>query len=135
MDRRDLLDYINGVSATSAHIAKPQKAAAPGTKSTSTHAATAAGKSATTSNDLGQIFGFDLAAKRAALPASVRDDFQVLKKLKTSLRTINTTSNILSVQNTTKVRRRGRRNHMLQLLTLFSCRTLQISRRQPLQPF
>ena len=133
MDRRDLLDYINGVSATSAHIAKPQKAAAPGTKSTSTPTATAAGKSATTSNDLGQIFGFDLAAKRAALPASVREDFQVLKKLKTSLRTINTTSNILSIQNTTKVLLAL--NYMLPLLTPLPCRTLQISRKLPLQPF
>ena len=104
MDRRDLLDYINGVSANSAHIAKPQKAAAPGSKATTSHSAAAlTEKSATASNELAKIFGFDLAAKRAALPASVRDDFQVMKKLKMTQRTINTTSNILSIQNSTKV--------------------------------
>jgi hypothetical protein len=91
MDRRDLLDYINGVSADSVNIVKADQKSA-------VKASSGPGDRGT--NELSKLFGFDLPGKRAALPSSVRDDFQVIKKLKTLQRTINTTSNILSVQNT-----------------------------------
>lgn len=97
MDRRDLLDYINGVSADSIHIAKPADQKSLATSSSKAAVPAAADKGA---SELTKLFGFDLAEKRASLPASVREDVHVMKKLKASQRTINSMTSILSVQGT-----------------------------------
>ncbi|KAJ3301501.1 accessory factor associated with RNA polymerase II [Kappamyces sp. JEL0829] len=90
MDRRDLLDYLTGVSESSSNLTGEgsrkdvsQPAAAPGPKS-----------------DEAALFGFDLPKKRAALPDSTREDVKVMKKLREFTRTINNPSNILCVKGT-----------------------------------
>lgn len=74
MDRKDLLDYILGITLQSAHIKQ---------KDTSKEAL---------------IFGFDLVEKRSKLSEDQKRDLESTKRIKLMQRTVNDTQNILSIK-------------------------------------
>lgn len=80
VDRKDLLDFITGVSASSVHV-----------KLEGTEKVKEVGKGAKPD------FGFDLDEKKSLLPSTIQDDVRAMKTLRTYQRTINTPANILCV--------------------------------------
>jgi hypothetical protein len=83
VDRKDLLDFITGVSSSSVHV-----------KSEGVE------KAREVDRGVKPDFGFDLDEKRSLLPPTIQDDIRAMKVLKTYQRTINTSSNILCVAGT-----------------------------------
>ena len=77
MDRKDLLDYLLGHSATSNNIKAAKKDAVDSS-----------------------VFGFDLETKRKLISESQRQDIEVVKKIKSLQTSINTSESVLCVNST-----------------------------------
>ena len=74
MDRKDLLDYLQGNTSTSVNIKTLKKDAVDSS-----------------------VFGFDLDSKRKLVPENVKQDLEFVKKIKSLQRCVNTAESVLCV--------------------------------------
>ncbi|KAJ2999830.1 40S ribosomal protein S4, X isoform [Globomyces sp. JEL0801] len=82
MDRKDLLDYLTGVSKESEHL-KSKKTSVDAVKKELEDAV---------------LFGFNLNKKRSSLSAEITNDVESVKRMALMCRTVNTPYNILCVK-------------------------------------